>query len=82
AAVEEGVIAGGGIILAKAVKVLDKTDIEQFPEDVKAGFRIIKKALDGPVRAIAENAGLDGSIIADKVKNEKDGVGFNALTME
>ncbi|MBN2511230.1 MAG: chaperonin GroEL [Spirochaetales bacterium] len=82
AAVEEGVIPGGGLTLVKAVKALEKVDLEQYPDDVKAGFKIVKQALDGPIKAIASNAGLDGSIIAERAKNEKEGIGYNALTME
>ena len=82
AAVEEGIVTGGGIALIRAVPVLDKADISALDSDEKAGFIIVKKALEAPLRQIAENAGLDGSIIADKAKGQKEGMGYNALTME
>ena len=82
AAVEEGIVTGGGIALIRAVPVLDKADISALDADEKAGFIIVKKALETPLRQIAENAGLDGSIIADKAKGQKEGMGYNALTME
>ena len=50
-------------------------------DDEKVGFKIVKRALEEPIRQIAENAGLDGAIIAEKAKNEKKGIGFNAATM-
>jgi chaperonin GroEL len=82
AAVEEGIVTGGGIALIRAVPVLDKADISSLDADEKAGFVIVKRALEAPLRQIAENAGLDGSIIADKAKGQKEGMGYNALTME
>jgi len=82
AAVEEGIVTGGGIALIRAVPVLEKADISALDSDEKAGFIIVKKALEAPLRQIAENAGLDGSIIADKAKGQKEGMGYNALTME
>jgi len=82
AAVEEGIVVGGGIALIRAVASLEKEDVSSFNDDEKAGFAIVKRALEAPLRQIAENAGLDGSIIADKAKGQKDGMGFNANTME
>lgn len=82
AAVEEGIVTGGGIALIRAVPVLDKVDVSALDSDEKAGFIIVKRALEAPLRQIAENAGLDGSIIADKAKGQKEGMGYNALTME
>ncbi len=82
AAIEEGIIPGGGLTLIQAVKAMGKADIEDLTADEKVGFRIVTRALEEPIRQIAENAGLDGAIVADKAKNEKKGIGFNAQTME
>jgi chaperonin GroEL len=82
AAIEEGIIPGGGVTLVQAVPVLDAYDISSFDEEEKVGFRIVKRALEEPIRKIAENAGVDGSIIAEKAKSEKKGVGFDAQKME
>ena len=78
AAIEEGVIPGGGAALIHAAKVLEKVDLSKLPEDERAGYNIVRRALEEPIRQIAENAGLDGSLIADKCKNEKAGRGFDA----
>ncbi|MCR4693673.1 MAG: chaperonin GroEL [Firmicutes bacterium] len=81
AAVEEGIIAGGGTsyinVIPDVAKLLDSAD-----GDEKTGINIVLKALEEPVRQIAENAGLEGSVIVDKVKACKKGEGFNALTEE
>ncbi|NOY10200.1 MAG: chaperonin GroEL [Spirochaetes bacterium] len=82
AAIEEGIIPGGGLTLIQAVKAMSKADIEDLTADEKVGFRIVTRALEEPIRQIAENAGLDGAIVADKAKNEKKGIGFNAQSME
>ena len=82
AAIEEGVIPGGGVSLIQVVHVLTKTDMSNIPEDEKVGFNIVKRALEEPIRQIAENAGLDGAVIAEKAKNEKKGIGFDAAKME
>jgi chaperonin GroEL len=82
AAIEEGIIPGGGLTMIQAVPALDKADISGLNEDEKVGFMIVKRALEEPIRQIATNAGLDGSIIADKAKNEKKGQGFDAAAME
>ena len=84
AAIEEGIVPGGGVVLIQAVKSLEaalKNDTS-MTSDEKVGFRIVKRALEEPIRQIATNAGLDGAIVADKAKNEKKGIGFNAQTME
>ncbi len=81
AALEEGIVAGGGIALIQATKVLDE-EKANLTGDEKVGFRIIKRALEEPIRQIAENAGVDGAVIADKAKNEKPGVGYNAAKGE
>lgn len=78
AAIEEGVIPGGGAALIQAAKVLEKVDLSKLPEDERVGYNIVRRALEEPIRQIAENAGLDGSLIADKCKNEKPGRGFDA----
>lgn len=81
AAVEEGVVAGGGVTLFYAARVLDS--IKCANEDQQAGVNIVKRALQAPVRQIAENAGIDGAIVAGKLTDSKDiSHGFNAQTME
>ena len=80
AAVEEGVVAGGGTALIKAISVLDELALTG---DELTGLNILRKALEAPIRQIAENAGVDGSVIVQKVKeNQASGFGFNAQTME
>jgi len=81
AAIEEGIIPGGGVTLIQAVHALDKMDITSYDEEEKVGFGIVKRALEEPIRQIAVNAGLDGAIIADKAKHEKKGIGFDASSM-
>ncbi|MGB9668078.1 MAG: chaperonin GroEL [Thermosulfidibacteraceae bacterium] len=81
AAVEEGIVPGGGVSLLRCQKALD--DIKVDDEDEKLGINIIKKALEAPIKQIAENAGVDGSIVAEEVKkNENINFGFNATTLE
>jgi chaperonin GroEL len=82
AAIEEGIVSGGGTALVQAVNVLDKADISDLSDDAKVGFKIVKRALEEPIRQIVENGGVDGAVVADKVKNEKKGVGFDAAKME
>ncbi len=82
AAIEEGVIPGGGVALVQAVNELSKNDLSALSEEEKVGYRIVIRALEEPIRQIAENAGVDGSIIADKCKNEKAGVGYDANAMK
>ena len=81
AAVEEGIIAGGGSAYIHASKEVAKM-AASLEGDEKTGANIILKALEAPLRRIAENAGLEGSVIIDKVRSEKPGCGFNALTEE
>ena len=81
AAVEEGIIAGGGSAYIHASKEVAKM-AASLEGDEKTGANIILKALEAPLRRIAENAGLEGSVIIDKVCSEKPGFGFNALTEE
>ena len=81
AALEEGIVSGGGMALIEASKALANIPAE-LTEDEKVGFKIVRRALEEPIRQIAENAGLDGAVIAERAKNEKKGVGFNARTNE
>jgi chaperonin GroEL len=82
AAIEEGIVAGGGIALIQAALALEKASTTKFTDDEKVGFKIVKRALEEPIRQIAENGGVDGSIIADKAKSSKKGIGFDAYKME
>jgi chaperonin GroEL len=77
AAVEEGIVAGGGVALIRAIPVLNKLKLKG---DQMIGLNIIKKAIEEPLRMIAKNAGFEGSIVVEKVKNQKGDYGFNALT--
>ncbi|HOS30641.1 MAG TPA: chaperonin GroEL [Treponemataceae bacterium] len=81
AALEEGIVAGGGLALIQAALALEKSTIE-LTDDEKVGFKIVKRALEEPMRQIAENAGVDGAVIADKAKTAKKGVGFDAAKNE
>ncbi|MDR2534949.1 MAG: chaperonin GroEL [Treponema sp.] len=82
AAIEEGIVPGGEIALIQAAIALDKADMKGLTDDEKVGFKIVKRALEEPIRQIAENAGLDGAVIADKAKSEKSGIGFDAAKLE
>jgi chaperonin GroEL len=79
AAVEEGVVPGGGVALIRALSALDGL---RAGEDEKAGIGIIRKALEDPARWIATNAGWEGSVVVDKIRNNKGPFGFNAATEE
>ncbi len=80
AAVEEGIVPGGGVALLRAGLSLKDVEVEQ---EEKIGIDILKRALEGPVRQIAQNSGVDGAVVAQKIKEEsRDGYGFNAQTME
>ncbi|MDU7535014.1 MAG: chaperonin GroEL [Staphylococcus epidermidis] len=79
AAVEEGIVAGGGTAL---VNIYQKVSEIKAEGDVETGVNIVLKALQAPVRQIAENAGLEGSIIVERLKHAEAGVGFNAATNE
>lgn len=81
AAVEEGIVSGGGTALLNVYGAAEKV-LDTVEGDVATGVRIILRALEEPVRQIAENAGLEGSIIVDRLKREEVGVGFNAATGE
>ncbi|MDR2792508.1 MAG: chaperonin GroEL [Treponema sp.] len=82
AGVEEGIVPGGGLALIQAVRALEKAAVKDLSDDEKVGFKIVKRALEEPIRQIAENAGLDGAVIADKAKVSKPGVGFDAANMK
>jgi chaperonin GroEL len=78
AAIEEGIVAGGGVALVRAIKAL--TNLKGVNEDENIGIDIVRKALESPLRNIAENAGTEGSVVLQKVLNGKNGYGFNART--
>jgi chaperonin GroEL len=77
AAVEEGIVPGGGVALIRSSAGLGSLAVS---EDERVGVRIIQKALEEPIRWIAQNAGVDGAVVLDKVKNSKGAFGFNAAT--
>ena len=79
AAVEEGILPGGGVALLNALPALDKLDVS---DDEAVGVATVKKAVEEPIRWIAENAGKDGSVIIDAVKKSKPGVGYDAAADE
>ncbi len=78
AAIEEGVIPGGGVALAQAAKKMESYDLSTLTDEEQIGYKIVRRALEEPMRQIAENAGEDGAIIADKCKNSEQGVGYDA----
>jgi len=78
AAVEEGIVVGGGVALIKSIASIDK--VKGDNEDEKMGIQIVKKALEAPLRTIAFNAGVDGSVILQEVMNSKGNRGYNART--
>jgi len=78
AAVEEGIIPGGGVTYIRAISVIE--NLKGDNEDETTGIKIVKRALEEPLRMIAQNAGEDGSVIAQKVKEGKDDYGYNART--
>ncbi len=79
AAVEEGIVPGGGVAYIRCIPNLDKLKVG---EHLLPGVNIVKRALEEPARMIADNAGIDGSIVVHKIKEGKDSFGFNAQTME
>ena len=81
AALEEGIVTGGGLALIEASKALEAIP-EDLSEDEKVGYKIVRRALEEPIRQIADNAGVDGAVIAERAKKEKKGVGYNAYTGE
>ena len=82
AALDEGIVAGGGLALLRAVKGLDKESLDGLNQDQRAGFKIVRRALEEPTRRIAINAGLDGAIIAERALREKEGIAFDAQRLE
>jgi chaperonin GroEL len=80
AAVEEGIVPGGGSTLVQAAKALDGLKAEDADE--QTGINIVRRALEEPLRQIAFNAGLEGSVVVNKVRESQKGFGLNALTEE
>jgi chaperonin GroEL len=78
AAAQEGIVPGGGVALLRAARALDKLGEETEDADTKTGVRILRRALEEPIRRIAENAGVDGAIVVGKVEESKGARGFNA----
>ena len=81
AAVEEGIVAGGGTALINIMPAVEKT-LKDLKEEEKIGAKIVLRALEEPVRQIAKNAGLEGAVILNNIKQSEIGVGFNAATEE
>ncbi|MEO0079053.1 MAG: chaperonin GroEL [candidate division WOR-3 bacterium] len=79
AAVEEGVVPGGGVALVRCIPAIEKMKLEG---DEQIGANIVRRALEEPIRQLAENAGVDGSIVFEKVKAEKGNIGFNCETLQ
>ena len=77
AAVEEGIVSGGGTALINAIVAIDEIQAEG---DEMTGIKLVKKAMEEPLRQIANNAGVEGSVVVEKVKAAEPGIGFNALT--
>ncbi len=77
AAVEEGIVSGGGVALINAIAAVEKVQAEG---DEMTGVKLVKKALEEPLRQIANNAGIEGSVVVEKVKVAETGIGFNALS--
>jgi len=80
AAVDEGIVPGGGVALVRAISSLDK--FKTGDDEEQAGVNIIKRVLEEPIRGIASNAGADGSIVVEKIKEGKGNFGFNASTLD
>jgi chaperonin GroEL len=81
AAVEEGIVAGGGVALLQTQKAIDAV-VAGLEGDEKVGAQIIRRAVEYPLRTIVENGGIEGSVVVEKVKNLPKGHGFNAMTEE
>ena len=79
AAVEEGIVPGGGTAYINAIPALDDL-LKSSHGDEKTGIMLVAKSLEEPVKQIVANAGLEGAVVVDKIKNSEKGVGFNALT--
>ena len=78
AAIEEGIVAGGGVAYIRAINALDKVKVEN--EDEETGVAILRRSLEEPMRQIVENAGMEGSVVVQKIKEGKDDFGYNART--
>lgn len=76
AAVEEGIVSGGGVALVDVIKTLDEVATDDADE--KVGIKLVKKALESPIRQIAQNAGKDGAVVVEEVRKKEKGVGYNA----
>jgi chaperonin GroEL len=79
AAVEEGIVPGGGVALIRALSAIEKLS---FDDDRRYGVNIVRRALEEPLRQIAANAGVDGSIVVSKVREGKGSFGFNAAKLD
>ncbi len=79
AAVEEGIVPGGGVALLRSIAALEKL---KFEDDRRFGINILRRAMEEPMRQIAANAGVDGAVVIDKVRNGKGAFGYNAATLE
>ncbi len=77
AAVEEGIVAGGGVALLRAIPAVDAVE---GTGDVKVGVKIVRRALEEPTRQIANNAGVEGSVVVKELLGEKGNIGYNAAT--
>jgi len=82
AAVEEGIVPGGGISFVSCIRAIDKIDVSKLDEAQKVGYRIVRRALEEPLRQIAQNAGMDSPIVVERARTEKEGTGFDAQKME
>src|SRR5689334_14306397 len=80
AAAEEGVVVGGGVALLRAARVLDNHEPDHSDPDVRTGIKIVRRALQEPVRRIAENAGVEGAVVVGQIEQLKGNKGFNAVT--
>ena len=82
AALEEGVVSGGGVVLLEAIKILDPKLLKHIPgdSDQATGVNILRKALEAPTRKLAENAGINGDVVIDNINKQEAGYGFNVLT--
>ena len=79
AAAQEGIVVGGGVALLRAAKVLENNAVDGDP-DVRTGVNIVRRALQEPIRRIAENAGIEGAVVVGEVERLKGNKGFNAVT--
>ena len=80
AAVEEGIVSGGGVALVDVIRSID--DVQTVDSDEKVGLKMLRKALEAPLRQIAQNAGKDGSVVIEEVRRKEKGIGYNAATDE